>query len=109
MPDPTGKATRVVDYLPHPNGIALSPDERTLYVGSRSADLMAYPVNQDGSVGAGTVFASPGASDGLALDCAGNLYVTAGGIKVLDPEGDDPHIRGMVFRSPTSLPVLFDA
>jgi len=27
----------------------------------------------------------------------------------LDPNGDDPHIRGMVFRSPTSLPVLFDA
>jgi len=25
-----------------------------------------------------------------------------------DPEGDDPHIRGHVFRSPTSLPVLFD-
>jgi cytochrome P450 len=27
----------------------------------------------------------------------------------LDPDGDDPHIRGMVFRSPTSLPVLFDS
>jgi cytochrome P450 len=27
----------------------------------------------------------------------------------LDPEGDDPHIRGQVFRSPTSLPVLFGA
>jgi cytochrome P450 len=26
----------------------------------------------------------------------------------LDPDGDDPHIRGMVFRSPTSLPVLYD-
>jgi hypothetical protein len=25
----------------------------------------------------------------------------------LDPEGDDPHIRGQVFRPPTSLPVLF--
>jgi cytochrome P450 len=25
----------------------------------------------------------------------------------LDPDGDDPHIRGHVFRSPTSLPVLF--
>jgi len=25
----------------------------------------------------------------------------------LDPAGDDPHIRGHVFRSPTSLPVLF--
>jgi cytochrome P450 len=27
----------------------------------------------------------------------------------LDPGGDDPHIRGQVFRSPTSVPVLFDA
>jgi len=27
----------------------------------------------------------------------------------LDPDGDDPHIRGQVFRSPTSLPVLFDS
>jgi cytochrome P450 len=26
-----------------------------------------------------------------------------------DPEGKDPHIRGQVFRSPTSLPVLFQA
>ena len=26
----------------------------------------------------------------------------------LDPEGDDPHIRGQVFRSPTSVPILFD-
>jgi cytochrome P450 len=26
----------------------------------------------------------------------------------LDPDGDDPHIRGQVFRSPTSIPVLFD-
>lgn len=27
----------------------------------------------------------------------------------LDPDGNDPHIRGQVFRSPTSVPVLFDA
>ena len=26
----------------------------------------------------------------------------------LDPDGDDPHVRGQVFRSPTSVPVLFD-
>lgn len=25
----------------------------------------------------------------------------------LDPDGDDPHVRGQVFRSRTSLPVLF--
>jgi len=27
----------------------------------------------------------------------------------LDPDGDDPHIRGLIFRSPTAVPVLFDA
>ncbi|BBY43274.1 cytochrome P450 [Mycolicibacterium celeriflavum] len=27
----------------------------------------------------------------------------------LDPDGDDPHVRGQVFRSPTAVPVLFDA
>jgi cytochrome P450 len=37
---------------------------------------------------------------GLLLDRLPNLR--------LDPDGDDPHIRGQVFRSPTSLPVLFD-
>jgi len=26
----------------------------------------------------------------------------------LDPDADDPHIRGQVFRSPTAIPVLFD-
>jgi cytochrome P450 len=26
----------------------------------------------------------------------------------LDPDGDDPHIHGQIFRSPTSLPVRFD-
>jgi cytochrome P450 len=26
----------------------------------------------------------------------------------LDPKGDDPHIRGQVFRSPTALPIVFD-
>lgn len=38
---------------------------------------------------------------GLMLDRLPNLR--------LDPDGGDPHIRGQVFRSPTALPVLFDA
>lgn len=37
---------------------------------------------------------------GLMLDRLPNLR--------LDPDGNDPHIRGQVFRSPTALPVLFD-
>lgn len=86
---PGGQPQLIDGALDNPNGIALSPDERTLYVGSRGNDIKAYPVNDDGSVGTGTVFASPGSSDGLAIDCAGNLYVTASGIRVYDPEGDD--------------------
>lgn len=27
----------------------------------------------------------------------------------LDPAAEDPHVHGLVFRSPPSLPVLFDA
>jgi gluconolactonase len=85
---PPGGAPVLVDgSLNKPNGIALSPDERTLYVTSAGADLVAYPIEPDGSTGTRTVLASPGGSDGLAVDCAGNLYVTAGRVRVFDPQG----------------------
>lgn len=82
-------AILVSDALDKPNGIALSPDEQTLYVGSSGADVLAYPVAADGSTGTPSVLASPGGSDGMTVDCAGNLYVTSGGeAKVLSPDGD---------------------
>jgi gluconolactonase len=86
---PGGEPQLVDGTLDKPNGIALSPDEQTLYVTSAGADLRAYPVQADGSTGSGTVLASPGGSDGLAVDCAGNLYVTAGSVRVFDPDGDE--------------------
>lgn len=55
-----------------PNGIALSPDETTLYVGGDM--LTAYPIMADGSVGAGTTINGVMGTDGLAVDCAGNVY-----------------------------------
>lgn len=55
-----------------PNGIALSPDEMTLYIGGDM--LTAYPVMADGSIGAGTTIAGVTATDGIAVDCAGNVY-----------------------------------
>jgi cytochrome P450 len=45
----------------------------------------------------------------LEMSAALNLFFDRLPNLRLDPEGDDPHIRGQVFRSPTSLPVLFDA
>jgi gluconolactonase len=51
-----GKLTLLTKELARPNGIALSPDERTLYVAQsdRAAAIwMAYPLNSDGTIGQG--------------------------------------------------------
>lgn len=84
----TASAILIDDTLNQPNGIALSPDQKTLYVGSAGNDIFKFDVADDGSVSGKTVFASPGASDGLTVDCAGNLYVTSGTVEVFAPNGD---------------------
>jgi gluconolactonase len=94
-----GKVTQVVPDLQRPNGLAFSPDEKTLYVAQSHSDafIMAYPVQADGSLGKGTVFfdARPlmkqglrGAPDGLRVDAKGNVFSTGpGGVLVLTPQG----------------------
>lgn len=94
---PDGKVTRLVDDLPNPNGIILSPDEKTLYViPSGQAEMMAYPVEAPGKLGKGRVFCtlkqpegrSGTGGDGLTVDVKGNLYITSQlGIQVFDPSG----------------------
>jgi gluconolactonase len=80
----------VSDMLDKPNGVALSPDERTLYVGSSGTDVLAFPVAADGSTGTPSVFASPGSTDGMGMDCAGNLYVASGmQVHVFAPDGHE--------------------
>jgi sugar lactone lactonase YvrE len=70
-----GVVTLVDDTIRQPNGIALAPDGRTLYVGGNATGkIYKYPVNADGSVGARADFASLSGSDGSTIDCAGNLY-----------------------------------
>jgi gluconolactonase len=79
--------TLVTSELDRPNGIAFSPDERTLYVGAATS-VMAYPVAEDGSVGTGETLAGFGPADGLAVDCAGNVYVTGDNqVHVFGPDG----------------------
>jgi len=76
--------------LNNPNGITLSLDEKTIYVGDGSG-LLSYPVSADGILGAGTVFGGiTGSSDGMTIDCAGNLYVVRVDVRnvtVVDPTG----------------------
>lgn len=86
--DETQEAELVDDTLEKPNGIALSPDERTLYVGSSGNEVWQYQVAEDGSVSGRTKFAEVGGSDGMAVDCAGNLYVTSQTIEVFARDGE---------------------
>jgi gluconolactonase len=85
-----GKTVRkVAGGFQRPNGIALSPNERTLYVADRDADItVAFPVEGPGILGPRREFAKTG-SDGFAVDEQGNLYVTpkAQAIRVFSPTG----------------------
>jgi gluconolactonase len=87
----------VASELTGPNGIALSTDEQFLYVGNwddAKKVVMRYPVQPDGTLGAGSVFcdltAAPGedAIDGVKVDRAGNVYVSGpGGLWIFSPSG----------------------
>ncbi len=81
--------THLVDgTLDKPNGIALSPDGNTLYVGSAGNDIHRFTLDDNGIPGPRSRFATTGAADGFTVDCAGNLYVTSGTVEVFAPNGD---------------------
>lgn len=92
-----GQLTALVRDLGRPNGIAFSPDGRTMYVSNTEATrkvLMAYDVTADGGLANGRVFVdgtadtSPGMPDGLKVDTQGNVYATMpGGVWVVAPDG----------------------
>ncbi len=91
-----GKPTPVITDLPTPNGIALSPDNKTLYVNNSGPDqrVVAYPILPDGTVGAPhdlmtfTGHEGEGVPDGLKVDSRGNIWTSGpGGIRILTPEG----------------------
>jgi gluconolactonase len=96
---PDGNVTLLTKDLERPNGITLSPDEKTLYVANSHGPRpvwMAYPVLDDGTIGAGRVFfdatelskTRSGAPDGMEVDEHGNLFGAGpGGVLVFSPEG----------------------
>ena len=111
--DPDGRVQRILQSpdIRRPNGIMVSPDDRTLYLIENDISegglrqLLAYDLKEDGTVANKRLVHdfSPGRSgDGMAVDVAGNLYVAAGlnalrgtketlatraGIHVFDPMG----------------------
>jgi len=116
---PAGELTLITRDLTFPNGIGLSPDERTLYVAVSDRNnpvWMAYDVAPDGAVSGGRVFfdAAPlarqgkrGVPDGMTVDASGNLFASGpGGILVISPAGK--HLGTIVTGQTTSNAVFGD-
>jgi gluconolactonase len=95
-----GAVTLLTKELVAPNGIAFSPDEKTLYVAQSDGTrpiIMAFPVKADGTLDAGRELVNglaeqkagkPGAFDGLKVDDAGHLFATGpGGVWIVAPDG----------------------
>ena len=93
---PDGELELLYRDQSRPNGIALSPDETTLYAANSDASQavwMAYDLGDEG-LSNPRVFhdvtgqEATGAADGMKVDVAGNLFATGpGGVWVFDPDG----------------------
>lgn len=95
-----GKVDIVVSNLTRPNGLALSPDEKTLYVNQSDPNapyIMAYNIKKDGSLDEGRVFFDAselqeaglvGSLDGIKIAEDGTIFSTGpSGVLVINSEG----------------------
>jgi gluconolactonase len=87
QPDGSWTCVRMTYDTTSPNGLLISPDNKTLYVAQSKygdgqlRELRAYPIKEDGTLGTFTVlhnFAPHRGIDGMCLDTEGNIVATAG-------------------------------
>jgi gluconolactonase len=126
-----GTVTLITDEVEKPNGVCLSPDQRTMYVvdhnsgGNRlspddpepvrgAMKIYAFPLDEDGLVNGPrkTIvdFGKENGSDGMRVDTQGNLYIAARslarpGILVTDPAGKE---LAFIATGPTNQTGLID-
>ena len=91
--DPKNQSVRVlVKDFDKPNGIALSPDGKHLYIADsgKPKHIRVFDVNADGGISNGRVFCSidKGSPDGIRCDADGRVWSSAGdGVRVFDRSG----------------------
>ena len=87
---PKGEISVIAKPQGRPNGIALSPNGRILYVAnSDERNVRAYDIGRDGAAGNERVVVQnvDGVPDGMRVDEKGNLYVTAKAVSIYAPDG----------------------
>src|SRR6266850_60731 len=90
-----GKLSMVVSDMKTVNGLALSPDEKYLYVnGGGDNYIRRYEIQLDGTLANPkliidlSIDKTPGATDGTRVDSKGNIWTTGpGGVWIISPEG----------------------
>jgi len=98
--DPDGKVNLLIDTLSRPNGVALSPDQKTLYIAQsdpEKARYYAFDLDENGQVVSGKVLFDAttlqsenrkGLPDGLKVHSSGILFATGpGGVLVISAAG----------------------
>lgn len=126
-----GRVVLVTSEVEKPNGVCLSPDQRTLYVGDHNnggnrlspdapepvrgaMKIYAFPLDEDGLVSGPRKtlvdFGKENGSDGMRVDAQGNLYIAARslarpGILVIDPTGKE---LAFIATGPTNQTGLFE-
>jgi gluconolactonase len=110
-----GRMSVVADSFVKPNGLAFSPDERTLYITDSGANqeprsyhvhlphhIVAFDLIDERHLSSGRLFAvtTPGFPDGIKVDARGRVYASAfSGVQVFNPSGDligEIHLPGAV-------------
>ena len=83
-----GDVVRVADDFKTPNGLIGTPDGSTLYIADiGDGKIYRYAIQEDGTLKDRELFCESG-SDGMTLDHHGNVYLTAGSVKVFNPKGE---------------------
>jgi len=90
MIDKAGTLKLLSKNYKKPNGLALSPDEKILYVAdSEAGNIHAYDVAEDGSVSNDRILCECPGADGIKVDKQGNIWATAkDGVRVINAKGE---------------------